>query len=700
MWKPILRRTFPLINPLQSKEFQMDYRTGEYDILEEFYIPCLQNSKLFLRGVGYFTSNCLSEEAIGLEFFISHGGKIQMVASPKLTNEDKEAIEKGYQLRSEREVIENIEEKINNSILMEIEKLSKDDRHGLEVISWLIAHERLEIKLAVRTNGIYHEKFGVFFEEDESSYKVGFIGSNNETAGGLVYNFERITVFQDKYEREKQRNAKLVNDFKRLWADETSGIRVFSFPDACKRMLIEEYAPKFPPIRRGLIENPRNGRIPRDYQLQAIESWKKNNLKGILALVTGAGKTFTAVTIVKEFIASQQLIIIGVPSTILLNQWKEEIESEFPDYMVLDCGEDNPTWQKDILKYLKYAKRNEAVFFIGTFNAFRSEKFQNSLKISNIKEEQILFIIDEVHKAGSKENSKIFNISAGGRIGLSATPVRKGDEEGNSNILSYLDKVVYSFTIKDAINHKPPVLTPYNYHIYPVSLSEEEAEDYRSYSKSIAQKVFSNKRLKGEEKERTLKELLIQRKNIIKEASKKLDVIREIVERHNPQKCLVYCNDANHVDQVYRVLRSLGKRVGKYTSTHLNNNQKKQTIDLFKQDDIQFLIAIKCLDEGVDIPSCQSAIILSSSSNEREYIQRRGRVLRLYQGKEIATIFDLVVLPFIPDGEESYISELDYKIVRYELERAYEFAKDAKNSADALLTINRLNRSVAELVRE
>ena len=277
---------------LKDLELKVSYRTGVDDILRDFYIPCLKHSKLYYRGVGYFTSDSLCKAAEGLEVFVENGGTIKLVACPVLNQEDKDAILHGYELREER--LKAFSDKITPILISEIQKMSENNKHHLEVLSWLIAEQKLDIKLALRDDGIYHEKFGVFFEEEKvTSYKVGFIGSSNETAGGLIHNFERISIFEEKDQREKQRIHEFVEDFALLWDNYTGGLDVVSLPEEAKAIIVR-HKPDKPPtnIRR----KPRD---LRGYQNDAIRKWKSNNYCGILSMVTGSGKTYTALMAVK-----------------------------------------------------------------------------------------------------------------------------------------------------------------------------------------------------------------------------------------------------------------------------------------------------------------------------------------------------------------------------------------------------------------
>ena len=690
-----------MTKPLKDFEFELFYRTGEQDIVHSFFLPCLATSRLLYRGAGYFASSSLIEVVEGLEPFVMNNGKICLVASPFLNQEDAEAIGRGHKLLDDPIVADRVRSYVTAQLLTEILKLSTENRKALEVLSWMIANGTLELKLALRSPGFYHEKFGVFFQTSEpDSYRVGFLGSGNATAGGLVHNLENTAIFQDKDVRENKRNDELVRFFSNLWSNTTEGVEIMDFPEAAKKNLIS-YRPSQPPVPMHPVSKSTKSEAPtlRDYQEAGIRAWEQNGRKGILMMVTGGGKTFTALSAIKSILSTMKVVLIAVPSTDLLNQWGKEVEMVFPGSVTVKCGSENVGWPKELIRSLRYAKQNEPIFVVGTLHALRDVKFQHMLKLSGIKSESILLVIDEVHRSGSNENRQIFNIDAGGgRLGLSATPIRKGDEEGSEAILDYFDGIVHRFTIKDAIEHDPPVLTPYNYYIHPVHLESEELADYRAFSKRIARKFFSSSDSSSDEAKQNMTRLLIERKNIIKAASGKLAKLKEIIEVHNPRRCLVYCNDSAHVDAVYEVIRSLGKKVGKYTSTHLKQDGQRETsIDWFKQDDIDFLVAVKCLDEGVDIPICESAIILSSSTNDREYIQRRGRVLRLYFEKKIAHIHDLVTLP-CSLHEDIALSVADYNILKYELERAWAFAQDASNSTDALLHINKLKRSIADLV--
>src|SRR5699024_6735803 len=208
---------------LNNLELKFKYRSDHDSLFNDFYRPCLENSIRYDRAAGYFTSNSLKLLARGLDKFLHKSGKIRVVANPVLSQEDIEAIDKGY--TAKEEVIEN---SLINELELSYQSIEKDT---LNVLSWLIYNEQLDIKIAyLKNNGIYHEKFGIFYDENEDA--VAFSGSLNETFSGLTSNFEKIDVYTS--EREQHRVEDSILDFERLWADNTENLVVIDLPDSIK----------------------------------------------------------------------------------------------------------------------------------------------------------------------------------------------------------------------------------------------------------------------------------------------------------------------------------------------------------------------------------------------------------------------------------------------------------------------------------
>jgi len=312
---------------LQSLSLKPEYRSDKDDLIQDFYVPCLRQSHLYLRAVGFFTSRGLSVAAQGLTEFIDKGGHMRLAASPLLEPEDIEAIERGYAAR---------QDVVKKALLRQIEAIpDAATRDRLGYLAWLIAEERLEIRIAVPLSaqnvprlGIYHEKLGIF--EDRSQKVVAFTGSPNETGGGLVDNFETIDVFWS-WDDPQQRVVRKRENFDRLWRDETAGLSVIEFPDAARRQLLK-FKPRNKPISEAISEELARvaGPSPHpelwEHQREAIDAWEANNRRGLMAMATGSGKTRAALA-AAERCPDLKLLVIAVPRKALVEQNSRRIHS-------------------------------------------------------------------------------------------------------------------------------------------------------------------------------------------------------------------------------------------------------------------------------------------------------------------------------------------------------------------------------------
>jgi superfamily II DNA or RNA helicase len=691
---------------LRSLMLRVTYRTGYSDILNEFYIPCLENSVIYKRAVGYFTSSCLAEAARGLVGLIKNGGRMYLISSPRLTEQDKKDIAAGYELRKivEKRLIEGIREPISDVDVIRIRNLT-----------WMIANGRLDVKIAVPTSvegeGIYHEKMGLFFDSlnpDESNV-VAFSGSLNETREGLVSNYESIDVYVswDPSEREVTRVKEHIAHFERMWNNEELGLLVLDFPDAVKKELIQTYKPPYEPT-----QEPGKRKRLFNFQEEAIKSWVKAYRKGILAMATGSGKTFTALKCV-ETCPQPTVNLIVVPSIDLISQWEEEIRQEYGEQAVIrKVSSEEAHWEEKIATLIKAFNTNvitqpKKIFVIATIHSAIKNKFLEM--IATVPSEKLAIIVDEVHHSGAQDFRRIFNIEAAYRLGLSATPEREWDDEGNQRIFDYFGPTVYTYDIAKALQDGK--LSRYEYYIHLTALTPSEREEFRKLSRSIAALISKIHRLypstKGMDIPKTLnylesiqapegeqlRNLYLSRVELLKKASSKAQKLREIVNNYPLQRCLVYCNDLDHLVECLKILFEEGYEVYEYSS-RIEPEVRQRVLMSFAETshNSKFLVAVKCLDEGIDVPICDSSILVSSSRSTREFIQRRGRVLRVHPTKPKSVIHDIVILPFTNWDDAYGLTPAEYDFVEAELRRISEFAKNAINKEDLEISIERLKR--------
>ncbi|XGV96535.1 MAG: DNA phosphorothioation system restriction enzyme [Leptolyngbya sp. BL-A-14] len=698
----------PTLVSLKDLALRNQYRSDRHDLLNDFYVPCLKQAGAYDRAVGFFSSTSLALAAQGLAAFVKTGGKMRLIASPHLSDEDVQAIEQGLKQR---------QEVLTEALLRELEQeLEQVMQNRLACLAWLLSKGVLEIKLAVpcniRRRGIYHEKLGIFF--DGAGNQIVFTGSANESANALSDNFECIDVFRSWRIGDDERIAEKIEDFQRLWNNETPNLEVLEFPEAVQRALLKRRLAE-PVTREAKVASsdsnydflevnfsePPAG-VPilpfwlklRPYQQQAIDNWFGNKGRGTLKMATGSGKTITALAIAAELYQkiTLQALIVVCPFRHLVNQWARECR-KFGLEPIL-AYENVRSWQGFLSTQLYNLKSGNQAFLavITTNTTLMSQGFQSQLPYFPDKS---LIIGDEAHNLGAKRLERSLPRRVGLRLALSATPERYFDERGTEALFDYFGTVIEpEFTLKDAIAQK--ALVHYLYYPILVELTEPEIEIYADLSTRIGRLIAIGG--EGEDNE-ALTALLMQRARLIGAASNKLEALRELMRsRLNSTHTLFYCGDGSVEDdvtdesqrQLEAVARILGNELNYQVNAYTAETTLEEREDLrhqFETGELQGLVAIRCLDEGVDIPATQTAVILASSGNPRQFIQRRGRILRSHPNKQRAEIFDMIVLP--PDlGRETL--EVERSLLRKELQRFIEFADLADNAGEARLKLLQL----------
>ena len=682
---------------LQKLNLQCEYRSDQTNTVTDFYVPCLNVSKEYWRAVGYFTSQSLALAARGLSSFLQNDGTMRLVASPRLSEEDISAIQDGYNAR------ENI---VEEAIIRELSgDFAEIVNHRLKCLAWLIAENRLDIKIAYPSGssvdtlgGIYHEKIGVFIDDTNA---VAFTGSQNETVGGLLTNFESIDVYWS-WSDPDQRVRRKIDNFNRLWDNLTPKLNVLDFPVAAKQKLLD-YKPTSPPsidpeipmynlstkesgtsysYRAKTIDLPSTLEL-RDYQQEAIDAWFRNDCRGFLEMATGSGKTITALSAIVRLVKEKRrlVILIACPFQHLVEQWKTEA-SQFGFRPIL-AYRSQQTWVNQLNQSLVDYNLGSlnCVCAITTHDTFISDVMQRTL--SRLRDDAVL-IADEAHHLGATESRKKLPGRFNHRLGLSATPNRWFDLEGTAALKTYFGKTVYEFPLDDAI--QKGCLCPYDYYPYLVKLTEPELDEYESLSKKIA-RLFSYQE-DNQTSEKRLEALLRKRADLLNKAENKLPTLKQLVadQTDSLHHALFYCAPGQ-IDRVTPMLgQELRLRVHRFTAEE-PTNQRRLLLEDFASGRLQGLVAMRCLDEGVDVPSTQSAYILASSGNPREFIQRRGRILRKAESKYHAHIHDLIAVPPLDYSQQirdTSTFSAERKIVQRELKRFSEFAKSATNRYQAI----------------
>jgi DNA phosphorothioation system restriction enzyme len=697
---------------------ESDYRSDRSNLVRDFYVPALSASTHYDRAVGYFSASVLAVLGQGLDGFASRGGQLRIVASPQLNGEDIDQIQAGYALRGvlERAALRNIEDACRDPVAAK----------GLGQLGTLVAEGRLDIKLAYISAdnriGMYHEKIGVFRDGRDV---VAFKGSANETLPGLAGNFESIEVFRSWHSSDSERAVRISRDFEDLWHDRTPLLRVIDFTDAA-RPLIEKYAlrtkghaiPQMPPDGAtitlpwpdadGILTIPTDLQV-REYQKEAVRRWFTNGLRGILRMATGAGKTLTALSAAAQLAKRLKrqadlplLTVIVVPYQHLVDQWAQDVE-RFGN-TAIRAYESTDAWYRRtsyLLDALTLGTARGGV--IVTTNATFGRDILQPL-LARYRG-HLLLIGDEVHNLGARRLRGQLPDSAAYRLGLSATPERWFDDDGTAALQEYFGDVVFEMGIGDAI--KVGALCRYTYTPVLVELDAEEAELYAEVTAKIA-KAFSAQQFGDDaDDDSPLGRLLRKRANILGHARAKLPALRrEITKRQNDWFQLLYCAEGRHPladgvhgdldepTQLDQTLHMVGHELRMSAAKYVSETPREQRRAVLRRfsagNDLQVLLSMRCLDEGVDVPAARTAYLLASSSNPRQFIQRRGRVLRRAPGKDMADIVDFIVVP--PDGIEALHRETERRMITRELSRVTEFARLADNEAATLDTLRPLRQ--------
>lgn len=714
---------------LTTADFKIVYASGE-DEPAEFFIDALLESRQFDLGLGYFSSSGIRALSTGFAFFISNGGKMRIIINDTLSLQDKEALQKGIESRPD----DLIEKAIVEDVAKLAATLSAQDKHFFNCLSWLIATKRIEfIAITPLHNsvGIAHHKFGIF--KDTAGNKIAFSGSANFSSQALFLNLESISCYKswtgERGETERQEYFDKL--FQKIWNGQSTIVRKIPieqikvairshFPvNNIDELLEEEIAiaeelakkRNIPPALsyrldllskrlHGSDNKPHfpQGRSPWDYQLEAYQNWKKSGHSGFFEMATGTGKTITSLNCALELYNQEGQIqmLVLVPTIPLANQWKEEIES-FGFNNVIVANSKNPNWTNEVIREINKALLSKNTFcIVTTYASFNLPKFQ---AVIDRLPESTLFIADEAHNFGTARTQQNYPHKFKRRIGLSATPERHFDEQGTLSLLTFfnaVEKPTFKFDMQEAIERD--FLCRYYYYPKLVKLTAKELEEYKKISKKLL-KYFNSAGADFLDNP-IISALLLKRKRIIHKAENKLYVFRECLNeiltiKDKIQYTLVYVPEgkSSAFDEEDR------KLINEYSTVLTNefNVRQHQFIGLtenrneilkrFADGDIEVLTAMKCLDEGVDVKRTELAIFCASTGNPRQFIQRRGRILRKHPKKKYAYIFDMIVIPDLDEKVFGESLKMERTILKSELKRVYEFASMSENKWQALKTL-------------
>ena len=620
----------------QDLDIKLSYIScGDDNIAKAFLIPALKQTKLYQRSVGFFSSGVFEPIMDGIVALHRNKGRIELVASPKLSEEDIEAINAGYRKR----------ESIYDSAFSRdfVEAIDRFDDIKIKLLATLIAEGTLDIKIAVtETSGAYHDKLGIL--EDFNGNTIVFYGSANSSINGYRYNYEKIRLVKSWNVSDESSITDEKNEFLSLWNGTNPYVNVYDYKESARSHILQIIE------KRKQDAGSHNSPITlRDYQEQAIKAWTDNNYHGFYVMATGTGKTWTAIYSAKELLKSKSaMIVICAPYKHLVRQWAEDLIKAFPEAKLIMVSSENPTWENQISQAVirKKYEPDSQIIIVSTIASFKMERFNSALLKS--KEDKLL-IVDEAHRLTDRPESLHDTFKY--MLGLSATPYSGTSAQKGKELMSFFGGQVFSLPIEDALDRG--FLVPYNYYPIFVNATTEEEEKFTFYTKKIiscfnkAGKVINQDLLITSSRNRL---------RLIAMAKEKQDNIEYILSQVTEKDhFIVYCGDGRlfdpntgedirHIQSIKRILTSHDIKTSQFTAQE-NMDDRMELVDAFNKGEIDSLVAIRCLDEGINIPSIRSALILASNDDYREFVQRRGRILRTYKNKEAANIYDVIVLP-------------------------------------------------------
>ena len=653
------------------KEFAIEksyINRGSNNFLDSLLKPALREAAYYRRSVGFFSSSVFSLLLNSLPSFIRNNGKIHLIVSPELSNDDIKAIQLGYEKKSDL---------LNRRFLEDFDaEIRLFDDVGLDTLAELVARGILDVKVASVKNdfGIYHDKLGIL--TDRVGNNVVFYGSPNSSANAYLNNYEKIRVVRDWIQGEGEAVRDEISEFDSMWENRNPYLEVFDFMESVKEciLVVKE--------ERSSGKKVKDPIELYDYQKDAIQAWVDKGFRGFYVMATGTGKTWTAIYSAKRLLEEHKcLIVIAAPYKHLVRQWAEDVNKLFPDAETVLISSENPQWytiSKRLVLSQQYHPEKQ-IILITTIKSFYSAKFE---KVINLSDEEKLLIVDEAHRFTQRPENLRRAYSY--MLGLSATRINGKQNENGIALLDFFGGLAYNLPIEEALERN--FLVHYNYFPVYVTATSAEEENFNAISSNMAGCFRDGVLI---DRERFVK-YVRARLRIMGMAEEKLARIKTLVDQiKEKDHFVVYCGDGRlfdeqdeeirHIQFVQNQMDDMGIRTSQFTANE-NMDRRMELVDMFNKQEIDALVAIRCLDEGINIPSIKSALILSSNDDYREFVQRRGRILRKYKGKKSADIYDVVVLP----------SAMCPKMAIIELRRYYEYAKLALNKEERLAELQTL----------
>ena len=683
---------------LRGHDFRPLYMLPTDPLADDVLIPAFRTADSVDCMVGFFSSEVLGSLAPGLATFIGRSkSQFRLIVSPLLRDEDRSAIERG--------LVEQVAETIMDRVIITETLL---EQHTLKCLSWLLREGRVVIKVALMRDALFHPKVWIFESRGDS---VAVHGSSNVTLAGIRKNIEQVTTAQSWLDPTQLSITKRFRDqFDRLWADQDPNCIVVDMPEAIRHRLVSVYSTVAPPTEddlrslyrratdiqeRGtsdtdlaLSDEPaftipswlRYEDGPFAHQGSAVTAWSEAGYRGVLEMATGSGKTITSMIAAHRLYEARKplLIVVAAPYVPLIDQWCGEIASFGINASNLAAMTGPKQRGKELQRIRRHLELglSKCVAVVVTHDTLCAPQFQATIRTFRC---QRLLIADEVHNLGRRSFIEQPPAFFDQRLGLSATPVRQYDEPGTEALFEFFGPVVFRYALREAIGN---CLVEYDYHVHPVRLTQSEMDDWREITGKIKQNAWRSEDGKPDE---YLKKLFRDRRALLETASGKIDALATLLDRKDPvqiRHTLIYASDKGpaQLDRVNRLLLDRGIRFHQLTAAETaNRHETARIIRSFQHGDIHVLTAKRVLDEGVNIPQVQQAFVLASTTVERQWIQRRGRLLRksTATGKTHSVIHDLLALPPLDDPA----ADRDARgMVRGELARVQAFARLARNA--------------------
>ena len=687
----MILRSVPSIRPL--------YILPDDPITEEVLIPCFQATAEVDCMMGFFSSQVLVPLAPGLATFINCSQQsLRLIISPLLRPEDKEAIEEG--IASPEDVASTV---LKDVIITE----DLVEQHTLKCLSWLLRSGRVEIKIALMKEALFHPKVWLFRGNGDV---IAAHGSSNMTDAGIRKNIEQISISKS-WEDSNQHytTEKFCNQFKKLWKNEDDGCLVVTMPQAIQESLLHTYRSDDPPTETDLrklyrraartineslasyesLESPRTSfAIPSELQFEegpfehqgrAVNAWCEAGYRGVLEMATGSGKTITAMICAHRLyeVHKPLLIVVAAPYKPLIQQWCDEILPFGLRAVNLTACAGARGRSRELNKIKRHlrAGRSDVEIVVVSHKTLCNSGFKDEIAKFDCT---TLLIADEVHNLGSEGFTTDLPSCFDYKLGLSATPIRQYDEQGTEIIFAFFGPVIFQFTLEEAIGR---CLVEYDYYVHPVELTQDEMDKWYELTAKIKANAWRQENGKSDE---YLTNLFRERRELLETAEKKITALEAVLIHEDVrrlQHTLIYASDKapEQLNAINALLNAHG--VGFHQLTHEETANRKRTtriIKLFQEGTLGILTAKRVLDEGVNIPQIQKAFILASTTVERQWIQRRGRLLRTCRqtGKTHSEIHDFIALPLDQDN----INNETRALIRSELLRVQEFASLARNA--------------------